>query len=225
MGPEQILNNTRHLIKDEAAGDADRWFYMNRHVFARLALDERKTKTAIKRRLLESNVPCHACRKPFETRIDVHLHRLDRARGYSDDNCVLMHALCHRDYEKHRTEEDLPGGKRSKTPEATPILRRESKAYAQKSFSYWWDIPPALADRLRAYEVIQFVKKDTKEYCTLPVEAISGFLKPERKTSRGAGNWGVRVLKGHDGELAFEPGTKQDKWLFLAVVWTSDEED
>jgi len=59
MEPQDILNETRKAITDFAGDDPDRWFYANRFVFARLQLDERKTKTDIKKALLESNQPCH----------------------------------------------------------------------------------------------------------------------------------------------------------------------
>jgi hypothetical protein len=53
MTPKEILQQTRELIKNHAAGDPDRWWYANRFVFARLQLDERKNKTSIKRKLLD----------------------------------------------------------------------------------------------------------------------------------------------------------------------------
>jgi len=61
MTPREILDRTRVLINEYAAGDPDRWWYANRFVFARLQLDERKTKAGIKRELLDSRKPCHSC--------------------------------------------------------------------------------------------------------------------------------------------------------------------
>ncbi len=50
MKPEHILEEARKRIRDHAKRDLDKWFYANRYVFARLQLDERKTKTEVKRR-------------------------------------------------------------------------------------------------------------------------------------------------------------------------------
>ena len=44
--PRQILEDTRQRIREHAGKDPDKWWYANRFVFARLALDERKTKTS-----------------------------------------------------------------------------------------------------------------------------------------------------------------------------------
>jgi len=44
MDPQKILEQTRELIGRYANGDDGKWFYANRFVFARLGLDERKTK-------------------------------------------------------------------------------------------------------------------------------------------------------------------------------------
>lgn len=45
MKPEEILAHVRQLIQEHASNDPDEWWYANRYVFARLNLDERKTKT------------------------------------------------------------------------------------------------------------------------------------------------------------------------------------
>ena len=54
----------RRAIQEHAQRDQDKWFYANRYVFARLALDERKTKTAVKRELLNATgasiIDCYA---------------------------------------------------------------------------------------------------------------------------------------------------------------------
>jgi hypothetical protein len=81
MKPEDILEEARRRIRDHAGNDPDKWFYANRYVYARLQLDERKTKTDIKKNLFNANVPCHYCGKPFEKKTGVHLHRLDEERG------------------------------------------------------------------------------------------------------------------------------------------------
>ena len=58
MKPDEILAHVRRLIEEYAGGDPDRWCYANRFVFSRLMLDERKTKPAIKKRLLGQRRPC-----------------------------------------------------------------------------------------------------------------------------------------------------------------------
>ncbi len=63
------------------------------------------------------------------------------------------------------------------------------------------------------------------ERCCVPTVALKGDLTGERKTSRGQGNWRIKVLKDREGDLAFEPGTKNDKRLFLPVVWLNEDKD
>ena len=219
MTPKEILKQTRQLIEEHAAGDPDEWWYANRFVFARLQLDERKTKISIKRELFDANKPCHYCGKPFETKRNVHLHRLDQTKGYSKDNCVLMHADCHRRVlPPRRDEPEKPSGHE-------PTLMKWSKRYDDKPFTYWWDIAPPLAADLDKLEVVEFAKKDTKERCVVPVQALKGFLVPERQTTRGQGHWGIKVLKDRPDELAFEPPAGSRKWLFLPVVWLQETED
>ena len=221
MTPKEILEQTRKLIDEQANGDPDKWWYANRFVFARLNLDERKTKTDIKRRLFEANGPCNYCGKTFETKRNVHLHRLDSSKGYRDENCALMHAECHQKYHaehQQRKEQEIMG--RQLTP------TKWSKCYHGKPFMYWWDISPGMVNTLGDFEVIEFVKKDTKERCVVPSADMEKFLIPDRQTTRGKGNWGVKVLKDHQDGLAFEPGTgKEGKYLFLPVVWINEQEE
>lgn len=227
MDTQEILDKTRKAITEFAGDDPDRWFYANRFIFARLQLDERKTKTYIKKTLLENNQPCHYCNKHFNKKVGVHLHRLDGERGYSLDNCALMHPECHK-----RFHAENPRGKRPGRPplgqqkeSAAPILEKSSKRYEGKSFIYWWDIPPGFINKLDRYEAVEFVKKDTGDRCYVPTAALKGYLTQDRQTTRGQGNWGIKVLKDQDGELAFEPGTKNDKWLYLPVVWLNDKQE
>ena len=219
MTEREILERTRKMISECAGGDADRWWYANRFVFARLQLDERKTKTGVKQKLLDAGCPCHSCGKLFDSRRDVHLHRLDGSKAYSDANCVLMHAECHRHH--HATQqEDTPAD-----VVREPTLTKWSKRYDDKLFLYWWDIAPPMASDLDTLDAVEFAKKDTGERCVVPVEALRGFLTPERQTTRGLGNWGIKVLKDRPEELAFEPGTGAGKWRFLPVVWLSEADD
>lgn len=221
MNPEDILKMARESIKKISENDPDKWFYANRYVFARLQLDERKTKTDIKRRLIDSNSPCHYCGKSFESKKDICLHRLEGSRGYNQENCALMHRNCHTRY-----HQDNPGGDgRGRPPlkvciHDSTVLVKKSQKYENKPFLYWWDITPNLRDSLIKYDNVEFVQKDTGKSCSVPVPALMGFLTDKRQTSRGDGNWGIKVLKDQTDTIAFEPGTNNDRYLFLSVVWT-----
>ncbi len=97
------------------------------------------------------------------------------------------------------------------------VLKKKSRRY--EPFSYWWDVSPQLAKSLDEYDEIEFIKKGTNESCRVPVTELKKFLTSERKTSRGEGNWGVKVLVEYPNKLAFEPGKGSVGWLFLPVVW------
>ncbi len=219
MEPQEILNRTRKAIRDHAGNNPDKWFYANRFVFARLQLDERKTKTQIKRDLLQAQKLCPHCNKPFESGAGVHLHRRDGSRGYSLDNCTLMHPGCHIEHHKDSLCE---AGIGDLGEVASPVLEKTSRRYDGKLFLYWWDINPVFLNKMDLYEAVEFVRNDTGERCHVPTPALKGFLTKERQTGRGKGNWGIKVLRERDGELAFEPGTKKNQWLFLPVVWLSE---
>jgi predicted metal-binding protein len=219
MTEKEILAEAREKILKHAGGDPDKWWYANRFVFARLQLDEHKTKTAIKRKLLVADTPCHGCGKRFDPKRDIHLHRLDGDKGYNDANCVLMHPECHRRVSASRRKEvEKPSGRE-------PTVVKWSKRYDDKPFRYWWDIAPPLAECLDNLEAVEFAKKDARERCIVPVQALKGFLAQERQTTRGQGNWGVKVLRNREDELAFEPGARGGEWLFLPVVWLDEAED
>ena len=220
MTPQEILDQTRSLISQCANGDADRWWYANRFVFARLMLDERKTKTRIKRKLIDTGAPCEYCGKAFETKRNIHLHRVDGDKAYSEDNCVLMHPECHQ--AAHATSAETAEVATGREPTPT----KWSKRYDDKPFLYWWDIAPNLTEKLPELDAVEFAKKDTKERCMVPVRTLKPFLTQERQTTRGAGNWGVKVLEDRPDELALEPGAASDgKWVFLPVVWLAETED
>jgi hypothetical protein len=215
MDPQKILEQAQELIKQYANGDGDKWFYANRFVFARLALDEKKTKTKIKKALLNSGAKCHLCGKEFESKKNVNIHRIDDDRGYTEGNCSLMHPECH---VKHHAEV----ARRTYKEQSGNVLRKESKLYTG-AFLYWWDITPNMGEKIEQYDMIEFIQKDSGYACQIPVAAIKGFLTEGRKTSRGTGNWGIRVLREKPNELAFEPGDSKDgKWFFLPVVWIDE---
>ncbi|MBM4017418.1 MAG: hypothetical protein FJ288_03675 [Planctomycetes bacterium] len=217
MKPKEILDQARKLIAEYSSGDPDKWWYANRYVFARLQLDERQTKTAVKRRLLDAGATCHVCATAFDSTRGVHLHRLDADRGYSEANCVLMHPECHQKHHAQHSREQLPG-----TCQALCV--KESKRYEDKPFFYWWDISPNEAERLDRHEAVAFVQKDTGYRCVLPTPTLKLLLTPQRQTTRGAGNWGIKVLKNRPNQLAFEPGRGGEAWLFLPVVWATEEQ-
>ena len=219
MTEREILRCTREMISEHAGGDADKWWYANRFVFARLQLDERKTKTGVKKKLLDVDGPCHSCGKPFESKRDIHLHRLDGSKAYSEANCVLMHAECHRRHHATQQEDTIADSVRE------PTLTKWSKRYDDKPFLYWWDIAPSMVDNLDALEAVEFAKKDTGERCVVTVAVLKKFLKPEMQTTRGQGNWGIKVLKDQPDELAFEPGTGSGEWCFMPTVWISEADD
>ncbi|MBT3201285.1 MAG: hypothetical protein HN350_15400 [Phycisphaerales bacterium] len=223
MEPSEILDHVRQLIADHSAGDPDKWFYANRFVFARLQLDERKTKSGVKKRLFAAKAACYRCSQPFEVKKGVNLHRLDQSRGYYDGNCVLMHPHCH---EEHHAEnaaresatdtEVIPPANGSKG-----TLVKKSKVYDDAPFTYWWDIVPNFTNKLDQYEAVEFFCKDTQLRCRVSIEELKPFLTEDRQTSRGDGNWGIKVNNGHEDELAFEPAPGgKTKWEYLPVTWT-----
>jgi hypothetical protein len=227
MNLQKLLNKTRRAINSYADGDNDKWFYANRFVFARLQLDERKTKTQVKKALLEANMPCDYCKKVFKDKTGVHLHRTDSERGYSLDNCVLMHSNCHIRFhsENPPTKQTNRQVKPKDSNFAAPILEKESRRYNDKPFTYWWDISPGFLDNIDKYEAIEFIKKDTGERCYVSTLVLKKYLTKKRQTSRGKGNWGIKNFQKRESELAFEPGNKKEKWLFLSGVWLNEKQD
>ncbi len=226
MTPREILDHARSLISQHGEGDADKWWYANRFVFARLMLDERKTKTVIKKGLFEANVPCHYCHEPFESKKGVHLHRVDSDRGYIEGNCVLMHPQCHQDAHAEEVCKEAQLDTQQAAPTDTTVLIKKSKLYDDMPFTYWWDISPKLAERLDRYEVVEFACKDSGARCRVPVAELRQFLTRDRQSSRGEGNWGIKVMAEREDELAFEPGSGGDgQWLYLPVTWIDEDQD
>ena len=221
MRPAEILKETRKSIREHAESDPDKWFYANRFVYARLQLDERKTKTGVKKALFDAQVRCHYCGESFKSRTGVHLHRVDEERGYSDTNCTLMHPECHRNYhaENPRTTNRGREVKISRLENEENALNKFSKRYAGGRFMYWWDFSPTFAERSKRYKIVRLVREDTKEFYPLSTDTLSIFLTQDRRTSRGKGNWGVKVFRDRPNELAFEPGKGNSDWLFLKIHW------
>ena len=227
MTIEEILDYVRKLIRSHSGDDPDRWCYANRFVFARLNLDERKTKAGIKKQLLDANSPCHYCKESFESKKGIHLHRVDDDRGYADDNCVLMHPECHERYHAENIGRDAASEKETAMTDikGKSILVRKSKFYEDMPYLYWWDISPNLSEKLDRYEAVDFLCKDTGRYCRIPLPDLRKFLTPDQQTTRGEGNWGIKVMINREDELAFEPGTGSgDRPQFLSVTWLNESE-
>lgn len=223
--PAAILADIRKRIIEHAGNDPDRWFYANRFVFARLMLDERKTKVRVKKYLLDNNSPCYRCGKPFDSRSGIHLHRLDGEKGYSRPNCVLMHPECHRALHSEG-ESERPAHAASdfdRLPSGT--VSKESKCYENQYWIYWWDISPGLRDRLSTLGAIEFIKKDTREKCLVEAKVLHEVLTAQNQTSRGQGNWGIRVLASRPNDLAIESPANAEKWPIIPATWLCDDED
>ena len=228
MEPKDILDQVRKFIEKYAGNDPDKWWYVNRYVFDRLMLDEGRTKAGVKKRLFDSSPCCHYCHEPFESIKGVYIHRVNDGRGYSDENCVLMHGKCHEQYHSENFEKETPRNKKEEKMVANgqTVLITRSKFYDDMPFTYWWDISPQRAENLDRYDAMEFICKDTGSSCRIAVPDLKQFLTKQRQTSRGRAHWGVRVLNGHEDELAFEPGTGIDggKWEFLPVTWITCED-
>ncbi len=91
----RILQNTRRSISKSAGTDPDRLFTINRYVFSRLQLDERKPHKKLKTALYKANNKCCGCGKRIKELKGVHIHRKDARKAYSLENCQLMHSKCH----------------------------------------------------------------------------------------------------------------------------------
>lgn len=227
MNYREILEQARSQIRDYAGEDPDKWWYANRFVFARLQLDERKTKVKIKEEFFNEDRPCYRCKKPFEKRTGVHLHRIDTERGYSRENCALMHPECHRALHSESVERspEIESDGDPTIAVAGAILRKKSKKYDDGSFVYWWDFTPGTPDKLRRYDSVEFIKKDSGESCSVSPDELQKVLTPERRTSRGTGNWGIKVLRDFPDEIAIEPGQGGGEWVRLPVIWMEREEE
>lgn len=107
----------------------------------------------------------------------------------------------------------------------SPNLRKLSKGYEDMPYLYWWDITPTFAEGLSDSDTVEFFCKDTKEWCVVTAKELKPFLTPDRQTSRGEGHWGIKVLRNRTDELAFEPPSGSDKWLFLPVIWINEQKE
>lgn len=100
------------------------------------------------------------------------------------------------------------------------IISKQSKKFSTGSFLYWWDITPKLIKSLSSDTVVEFIKKECKESCFIPFHFIRNFLTENRQTSRGNGNWGLKVLPKKPDWIAIEePNKKSSKWITIPVIW------
>ncbi|MEM2618927.1 MAG: hypothetical protein QW356_05535 [Candidatus Hadarchaeales archaeon] len=98
---QEILSEVRKRLRESTTNEDER-FYLRRYIYSRLQLDERGQKSRIKKQLFDERPYCDKCGKKFDSMKDVNIHRTNRKRGYSKDNCVLMHRWCHQ--QRHRAE-------------------------------------------------------------------------------------------------------------------------
>jgi len=139
-----------------------------------------------------------------------------------------MHPECHEKYHAENVGRSAASEKETTMADkkGRSILVKKSKFYEDMPFLYWWDIAPNLAEKLDQYEAVDFLCKDTGSYCRIAVPELKKFLTSERQTSRGEGNWGIRVMINREDELAFDPGVGSgDRPQFLSVTWLNEGDE
>lgn len=93
---DELLKHIRFVIHEAAQGDTTFEFKLRRWIYARLQLDERKTKNSIKQKLWDSGkTKCQHCKKKFSSLKGIELHRINSSLEYSVENCELIHKHCH----------------------------------------------------------------------------------------------------------------------------------
>ena len=94
---DELLQHVRFVLDELCGDEADLRFKVNRWVFSRLLLDERKAKKPFKDQLWNTGPKlCGACGQAFSSLKGVELHRVDRHKNYSESNCILLCGPCHR---------------------------------------------------------------------------------------------------------------------------------
>lgn len=102
---------------------------------------------------------------------------------------------------------------------ANPVIC-ESQRYQRKPYLYWWDVWPRRRELMGSVGEIHFIKKDTGEKAVVKAASLLPLLTQSRQTSRGAGNWGIKVLPDRPGEVAIEEPRKNPRdWPRLSVTW------
>ena len=107
----------------------------------------------------------------------------------------------------------------------TGIVSKLSKRYEDQAWLYWWDISPSLQARLGQVSAVEFLQKDTGAACLIEVASLLELLTTIRQTTRGQGNWGIRVLSNKPNQLAIESPGPQSTWPTLPATWLDPGED
>lgn len=217
-----LLEETRKRIEEIAAGDEDDLFYANRYIFARLQLDERRSKAKVRQVLVASQRECTQCGEVFKEYRGLHLHRLNSEQGYRNGNCTLLHPACHR--ELHKNLEEKRHSEKPTDRSGPKGLRSLSKRSDNKRFLYWWDIAPGRFHELHNQDVIEFVQKDTGLSCQVECSELLRVLELVKPTTRGQGNYGIKVYPGSPNLLTIESGEKDKDDVTLPVEWASPED-
>jgi len=209
----RILEKTRKDITGSAKGDADKWFKLNRWVFARLQEDERKTKRDLKKKLIRKVDYCGHCGKKFNSKKFIDIHRINKDKAYSEDNCILVHnGKCHQEAESKHNYARVFNKK---------LLLKKSKRYDNYGNTlYWWDITDNEKFKYikRENGIIVFQEADTETKHSYHYQDLAAFLTSDRKTTRNRNhNWGFRILKSRVNKLASEPGAEDKTWKYIEL--------
>ncbi len=93
---DAILGHARFVIGMAAGNDAGMRFKLNRWVYARLMQDEIREKRPVKQALWDSGMTsCQKCGMDFKSIKGVEIHRKNREKTYSVENCELLCRGCH----------------------------------------------------------------------------------------------------------------------------------
>ncbi len=93
---KKILKLARSRIKESSHGNGDDWFKINRYVYSRLLLDERKKKPKKIDLFDRQKGICWICNEHIDNIKDTDTHRVNEKMGYDDmSNVVLVHRSCH----------------------------------------------------------------------------------------------------------------------------------
>ena len=100
----QILERARSQIKEAAGRDSDIRFKINRYVYARLQLDEKKEKPKKADLFDKQKGLCRICGERIDNIKDTDTHRINEELGYDDaNNVVLVHRSCHQRMQAKQT--------------------------------------------------------------------------------------------------------------------------
>ena len=93
---DEILKHIKFIVDISARNNQDLKFKLNRWIYSRLLQSEIRAKRPIKKQLWQSGMKiCQDCGKKFDGIKNVEIHRKDRLKGYSVENCILVCRECH----------------------------------------------------------------------------------------------------------------------------------